>query len=336
MNIQSNKSHFSPSWYWKDDEVNWKAFNSDLNDILESQFKEKNYNFDLNIGHKRYKMDLLNMKQINKVSGYVHEISKKVPMVSKYQWSFENDNGQKSPLSEKHSNMIEKAYKSKEKFIDIELRRHDDDDMEMYRYQFSRKNFPINNSKMDSFETMMMRMRINSRISNSESTGIQINMRTGFKRNIFRDEKIVQADILEDENTHLESKDILKIFISGIENNANIAISKLKKLIEDAYVTEKYPLIEISEKELKRLEEENSAVIKITSANVILKALPDDLNKIKSELLNVSLQNLAISYPTNWFAMNNERVKIVEILRNSSEFNDILREVSKSVPKPSD
>jgi hypothetical protein len=196
------------------------------------------------------------------------------------------------------------------------------------------KNFPINNSKMDSFETMMMRMRINSRISNSESTGIQINMRTGFKRNIFRDEQIVQADILEDENTHLESKDILKIFVSGIKNNANIALSKLKKLIEDAYVTEKYPLIELSKKEQKRLEEDNSAVIKITSVDITLTALPDDLNKIKSELLNVSLQNLSISYPTNWFAMNNERVKIVEIMRNSNEFNDILREVSKSVPNP--
>jgi hypothetical protein len=334
MIIQSNKPHFSASWYWKDDEANWKAFTSDLNDILESQFKENNFNFDLNIGQKRYKIDLLNkpMKQTNVVSGYVHEISNKVPMVSKYQWSFENDNGQKSPLSEKHSGMIEKAYKSKDKFIDIELRRHNDDNMEMYRYQFSRNdnNSAVNNGKIDT----MMKIRMNSRISNSESIGIQINMRTGFRRNIFRDEKIVQAEILEDENTHIESKDILKIFISGIENNANIAISKLKKLIEDAYVTEKYPLIEISEKELKRLEEENSAVIKITSANVILKALPDDLNKIKSELLNVSLQNLAISYPTNWFAMNNERVKIVEILRNSSEFNDILREVSKSVPNP--
>ena len=91
-------------------------------------------------------------------------------------------------------------------------------------------------------------------------------------------------------------------------------------------------MIEISEKELKRLQEENSAVITITSANIIIKALPDDLNKIKSELLNVSLQNLAISYPSNWFAMNNERFKIVEILKNSPEFNDILREVSKSVP----
>ena len=334
MKIQSNKPHFSSSWYWKDDEANWKAFTSDLNDILESQFKEKNINFDLNIRHKRYKIDLLNMKQTNKDTGYVHEISNKVPMVTKYQWSFMNDNGQKSPLSEKHSSMIEKAYISNKEFIDIELRRHNDDNMETYRYQFSRNNFPINSSKKDSFEDMMMKMRINSRISNSERFGIQINIRTGFKRNIFRDEKIVQADILEDENTHLESKDILKIFVSGIENNANIAISKLKKLIEDAYVTEKYPLIEISKTELIRLEEENSAVIKITSANIIIKALPDDLNKIKSELLNVSLQNLAISYPSNWFAMNNERVKIVEILRNSTEFNDILREVSKSVPNP--
>ncbi len=137
--IQSNKPHFSSSWYWKDDEANWKAFTSDLNDILESQFKENNSNFYLNIDQKRYKIDLFDMKQTNKDTGYVHEISNKVPMVSKYQWSFENDNGQKSPLSEKHSNMIEKAYKSKEKFIDIELRRHDDDDMEMYRYQFSRK-----------------------------------------------------------------------------------------------------------------------------------------------------------------------------------------------------
>jgi hypothetical protein len=276
------------------------------------------------------------MKQTNKVSGYVHAISNKVPMVSKYQWSFENDNGQKSPLSEKHSGMIEKAYKSKEEFIDIELRRHDDDKMEMYRYQFSRNNnnFPINSSKMESFETMMMKMRINSRNSNTESIGIQINMRTGFKRNIFRDEKMVKADILEDENAHLESKDIVKIFVSGIENNVESGISKLKKLIEDAYVTEKYPLIGISKTELIRLEEENSAVIKITSTNIIIKALPDDLNKIKSELLNVSLQNLAISYPTNWFEMNNERVKIVEILRNSTEYNDILREVSKSVPNP--
>jgi hypothetical protein len=40
-------------------------------------------------------MDLLNMKQTNLVTGYIHEISNKVPIVSKYQWSFENDNGKK-------------------------------------------------------------------------------------------------------------------------------------------------------------------------------------------------------------------------------------------------
>jgi hypothetical protein len=84
------------------------------------------------------------------------------------------------------------------------------------------KNFPINNSKMDSFETMMMRMRINSRISNSESTGIQINIRTGFKRNIFRDKKIVQVEIVKDENNEIDSTDIEKIFVSGINDNVEI------------------------------------------------------------------------------------------------------------------
>ncbi len=44
--------------------------------------------------------------------------------------------------------MIEKAFISKKEFIDIELQRHNDDNMEMYRYQFSRNdnNFPINSS----------------------------------------------------------------------------------------------------------------------------------------------------------------------------------------------
>jgi hypothetical protein len=107
-----------------------------------------------------------------------------------------------------------------------------------------------------------------------------------------------------------------------------LVFKKLKELID--YETEKYLLIEISGTELKRLQEENSAVIKITSANITFKALPDDLIKIKSELLNISLQNLSISYPTNWLAMNNERVKIVEIIRNSTEFKRILGEVSKS------
>jgi poly [ADP-ribose] polymerase 10/14/15 len=38
MIIQSNKSYFASSWYWKDDEANWKAFASDLNEILEIKF----------------------------------------------------------------------------------------------------------------------------------------------------------------------------------------------------------------------------------------------------------------------------------------------------------
>ena len=331
MKIQSNKSNISPSWYWKDDEENWKAFTSDLAEILDNHFKQKNYHFDLNIDRNRYNIDLVQMRQTNKVTGFVHKISNEVPMISKYQWSFENDSDQKSPLSEKHSAIIEKAYKSKEKFIDIELRRHDDDKMETYRYQFCKENTRIGNRYTDNFENMLARIRINPNLSDFESIGTQINLRTGFKRKLFRDEKEVKAEILEVENTQLESRDVMKIFISGIGNNADIAVSKLKKLVEDAYITEKYPLIKISNNELKRLEEENSAVISLTSKNITVKALPDDLNKIKSELLNFSLQHVAISYPSNWSGMNNDTFKIVEIMRNSTEFNEISNNVSKSV-----
>ncbi len=134
----------------------------------------------------------------------------------------ENYNGQKSPLTEKHSDMIEKDYKPKKEFIDIELKRHNDDNMELYRYHFLRNDLPINNSEMNSLEDMMMKMRINSRISNSESIGKQKNIRTGFKRNIFRDKKIVQVEIVKDENNEIDSTDIEKIFVSGINDNVEI------------------------------------------------------------------------------------------------------------------
>ena len=117
--------------------------------------------------------------------------------------------------------------------------------------------------------------------------------------------------------------------------NVNNAVKDLEKLIEEAYIIENFPLIDISRAEIKRLERENSASIKLTSEKLNVKALPEDMNNIKSEILNISLQSLAISYPKTWAVMDKkDKFKIVEILKNSNEFNNILSEVSKSVLNP--
>ena len=323
IRIQSKKSPSVSAWYWKNDEGHWKAFIYDLNEILETKFNQKVSSFDMKIGNQRYSIDFSKMTQTNKVSGYVREITNKVSMVSKNQWSFENDEKQIWPLSENQSQEIEEAYKSKKDFIDIELRRHDNGNFEVYRYQFFKNNQEPISSRCF--------FCLNSN-DESESIGKQINKRTGFKRNIFR--ITVKADIIEDEKIEEETNEVVKIFISGMETNVNSAVNDLKKLIEEAYISETFPLIEISETELKRLEREYSAFIKSTNQNITVKALPDDINKIKTEL-NIYFQNIAVSYPKIWAVMvKNDKFKTIEIMRNSNEFNDIFIEVSKSVLNP--
>ena len=67
---------------------------------------------------------------------------------------------------------------------------------------------------------------------------------------------------------------------------------------------------------------------------LVIKGLPDAINKIKATFLEISTQNQNILYPVEWSPMENENLKICLLSQDSPEYKNIYTKVSKSVPSP--
>ena len=164
------------SWYWKDDHGNWKAFASEYNTLIENKFKDykdsklssDKRKFEINISEKKYVIDLANKKQVNLKTNFEHDISNEIPNISKYQWNWIDDSNRKSPFSLIQSEMIEKAFNNNEKSIDFTIKRHDNDNDEIYKFEFAKNN-------------LVVQEYLNKR-NNIQADGIQTNKRTRFVR----------------------------------------------------------------------------------------------------------------------------------------------------------
>ena len=314
-----NKRQMSSRWYWKDDQGNWKAFISTLDDLIESNFRQyeksnDKVRFDMQINGRFYTIDFKIKKQINKETKFLHDISNEIPNVSKYQWSWLDDQKNKSPFSVLHSETIESAFFRDQESVGFNIKRHDNDFEDTYTFDFAKNNPQVQKILAD---------------------GIQINKRTNYKRFIFREQFTVKAVIEypEDEDLISDVKHSLKVFVSGLENDVKEAIEQFQDLIDNAYVKEIFPSIEISETELKNLEKLYDAEISIIANGIAIKGLPNAVNEIKSKLLEDSIQKTKIIYPKSW-GDQSENLKIVEVLKHSEEYKEIHNDVSLTIANP--
>ena len=105
---------------------------------------------------------------MNLKTNFEHDISNEIPNISKYQWNWIDDSNRKSPFSLIQSEMIEKAFNNNEKSIDFTIKRHDNDNDEIYKFEFAKNN-------------LVVQEYLNKR-NNIQADGIQTNKRTRFVR----------------------------------------------------------------------------------------------------------------------------------------------------------
>ena len=324
-----NKMPPNERWYWKDDQGNWKAFASEYNTLIENKFKdfqESNLSsdkntFEINISDKKYKIDFTKKKQVNLKTNFKHDISNEIPNISKYQWNWIDDFNQKSPLSLIQSEMIEKAFNNNEKSIEFTIKRHDNDNDEIYKFEFAKNN-------------LVVQKYLNKR-KNIQANGIQTNTRTKFVRLITRDEFECKASVEYPEEDFDDCvKNPMKVFFAGENSNVENAYNRFQDLLKNAYIEETVPKIELTKEEIENLEMQNDAKISIIDKKLLIRGLPDAINKIKSRLLDIFTQNQNVLYPVEWSPMGNDNLKICLVAEGTFEFKNIYTEVSKTIPNP--
>jgi hypothetical protein len=301
----------------------------------ESNFASEKSKFEIKINEKSYWINLLSKKQENKETQSFHDISNEIPNILKYQWSWLDDLKQKSPVSLIHSERIEKAFTNGEKLIQIKMKRHNNDEDEIYEYIFERDKAEIEKY----IERVETRFRDKNLYKNLSACGIQRNTRTNFPRFIFRDPITTKATVeYPSEGDDCSEQNLIKIFLSGEKENVDKAENLIRCLINDAYVEETVPLIEITETEINKLQEQNNVIIKYNGNDgLIIKALPDAINKIKTRFLELSFQNISsqkIQNPNEWSKMESDNCELFTINKNSEEFKKIKTEISKSIENP--
>ena len=256
-------------------------------------------------------------------TNFGHDISNEVPDISKYEWSW-LEGEVKNPLSLIHSEMVEKAFNNGDRSIKIELKRHLDDINQIYEYRFAANDKEIQKYLEKNYKYI-------------KADGIQVNTKSDYDRLIFRELKTSKASIeysSEDNEDDVEENPV-HLFISGEIENAEKALNQIDRLIKNAYVEAAVSSFEISELEIKKLEQQNNAVISRTDNSLVIKALPDDLNIIITKCLSeISSQNSKIVYPKEWAQMDSENLQLVLVLRDSEEYKKILAEISKSIVDP--
>ena len=324
-----NKMPPNERWYWKDDQGNWKAFASEYNILIENkfkEFKESNFSsykskFEINISEKKYVIDLINKKQVNLKTKFENNISNEIPNISRYQWNWIDDLNRKIPFSLIQSEMIEKAFNNNEKSIKLMIKRHDNDNFEIYEYEFAKNN-------------RVVEEYLNRKRTYFQGDGIQRNIRTNLKRLIKRELSYLASIEYPEEDFDDCVKNPIKVFIASEKTYMDNAIKRFEDFLKDAYIEEIVTKIELTKNEVENLEMQNDAKISLKEKVLVIKGSPDAINKIKSSLLEIFTQNQNISNPKEWSPMENQNLKICLVASDTDEYKNIYSEVSKSIPNP--
>ena len=129
-------------------------------------------------------------------------------------------------------------------------------------------------------------------------------------------------------------KNPMKVFIASENKNIEIMNNRFEDFLKNSYIEETVHKIGLTKDEIENLEIQNDAKISIKDKELVIKGLPDAINKIKSRLLEIFTQNQNISSPIEWSPMGTENLKICLVATDTDEYKNIYAEVSKSIPNP--
>ena len=314
----TSKSECGYSWYWKDDQGNWKAYSKDYNEYIQTKFVNREFIFDMNINGENYRL-CLNQKpfyQINIVTNYRHEVDNNILNVQNSQWLWKDDKITKSPYSINHSSLIEKGFMKRNEFMELEIKRHVDDEDCNYKRSFKNRNYKVINHfrKYD---------------PNSEED--QLNPKKTYERLIYRKNITACAFI---DTSDLDNKNIKRsniVFINAFSNNLNSVVYGINKIIENGIKKESLPLVDLSLEQIRSLEQDNNVTIKTDNNKMIVSGMNDDVDKIKSFVLDFIVKNAnKIKYPNEWtHSLNN--IETVKLDQNSREFETIYNKIKETV-----
>ena len=135
-------------------------------------------------------------------------------------------------------------------------------------------------------------------------------------------------------NKCLYETNIRKLWLNGTKNNLIVSIERVKILILEAYVEDKFPFIDcLSDTEISTLELKNDVKLVKSNEKIVIKGLKDQVNKMKTKLLEISIQDFRkIIYPKEWIKTF-ENFNIFEVDKKSSEFKKVCDEFSKTIQR---
>lgn len=315
------------NWYWKDDQLKWKAYAENLNNYIQEKYEKNDLVFDLTINNKQYKIFLkkpnqYNSKsfvQVNMKTGYVHEITNEMPNVETFRWLWLDDYRNKSPYSIYHSNEIETAYQCGKPSVTMEIKRHADDKDCDYVIVFNRR--------------YQGATQIVSQ-TDQDAAALQINVKTKYARLVFRENIITKATI--DNSDLADFEDIKRskiIFISSFYDRIQECVELIKEIINYGKREESFPKFDLDQDDLKRFKESFDVEIRSNENNLILSGMSNNVDRVKSELLNLSIRaGNKLKYPEHWSHMKpSDRLKLIKLESKSSEYKIIFDKVKQTV-----
>ena len=161
--------------------------------------------------------------------------------------------------------------------------------------------------------------------------GVQINLKTSYMRLVYRE--IINTKAVID-TSDLDNKNIKRsniVFINAFSNNLNYVVSGINKIIANGIKEESLPLVDLSLEQIRSLEQDNNVTIKINNNKMVVSGMNDDVDKIKSFVLDFSVTNAnKIKYPNEWTHSHNNLEK-VELNQNSPEFKTIYNRIKETV-----
>ncbi len=316
----------STRWFWKDDEGKWKPYLAKYSDFIRSQVDNNVDRFDLTMVEtgKSYQIDLIAMTQTNKETNYAHDMTNVCPLEQTVQWCWEDDQMNRSPYALSVSEQIEETFAAGKHWYHIELKRHDNDQNDRYTILFRER------AQLNPKQLLLIQNR------GDDVVAVQHNPRTGWDRVVFRDQTYKQIEMFsEDMGTGPSTVDQCSnlIFYAAERENLKNVETRLKRLIQSAYVTEKVPMFDLSDEYLKQLELDYEAVITRENDFMVIEAIRAKSIELKAKLLEIAVQGIRVKYPQEWNPMDaNSNFKIFELDKQSVEYENIEKSIAKTLP----
>ena len=323
--IKIEKKASNKTWYWLDDDKQWKQFRSDINAKINSNVDAKVNIFTLSINSKHFLIDTERKTQTNVISKTERPISDSVPQIRVGQW-FWIDKNHEVAYNVKNNAEIEDAYLKELQSVRICLKRHSDD-KDCY--------YVINFSKLT-----------------------QTNEKTGYTRRVIRNVSVQDAfvlveDEIEDEGESIDNFNI-NIRVGGELNKVNAAINEMSKTINNFKVTDMIKDCNISSVSLNIWKENKFKIVNGETGgnlelykqfvkiyqkenNIIFESqIKNDLIEIKEQVLTVFLKLKSIQskiiYPPEWTdTLNN--VQLRSVAKTTKEWLDIEANFKKTISK---